>query len=78
MGFDWVACWRTYAREFGWTPDEIMDRMTFARFYAFAFANQKFTLTGAGQATATMEDLRDQINRRRAEKGLPPMKPTPK
>lgn len=51
--------------------------MTFDRFHRFAFGAQKFTLTRPGEAAATMEDLRDQINRRRAEKNLPPMKPAP-
>lgn len=71
-----MGCWRAYARDYHWTPDQVMA-MTFDRFHRFAFGAQKFTLTRPGEAAATMEDLRDQINRRRAEKNLPPMKPAP-
>lgn len=54
-----------------------MDGLSFERFYRFAFGRQKFNLTTPGEAAASMEDLRDQINRKRAAKGLPPMKPAP-
>lgn len=55
-----------------------MEGMSFAEFYQFAFGVQKFNLTRPGEAAVTMDELRDQINRRRAERGLPPMKPQPK
>jgi hypothetical protein len=71
--FDWVGCWRSYATAYHWTPAGIMDGFSFEQFYRFAFGQQKTTLTKAGEAA--MADLRDQINRRRAAKGLPPMKP---
>jgi len=69
-----VGCWRAYARAYHWTPSDVMAGMTFEEFYRFAFGEQKFALTDPGQAAAAMDDLRDQINRRRAAKGLPPMR----
>jgi hypothetical protein len=60
-----------FARYLHWTPADVLDGMTFAEFYTLWCA-------GGGRAGGHDPDrLRAQINRRRAAKGLKPMKPAP-
>lgn len=64
---------RDFAARVQWTAANVLDGHTWAEFYV--------TWLGGSGLKAGAEvngDLKDQINRRRAAKGLPPMKPQPK
>lgn len=67
--FDWPAITLGLASRFHWHPNQVMDDTSLKRLWPFLFA---------GGQTTTPHDpdrLRAKINRLRAAKGLPPMKP---
>jgi hypothetical protein len=64
---------RDFAARVQWTAADVLDRHTWAEFYV--------TWLGGSGLRAGAEvngDLKAQINKRRAAKGLPPMQPQPK
>lgn len=76
--FDWVGYARAMQERHHWTTRQTMEGQTFTQLVAVLVGEQKLTVTKPGQEAGSMIDLREQINRRRAAKGLPPMKPAPK
>lgn len=62
------AVYNYAAREFKWTPATVRG-MLFSDFLAVFDFKQ--------EVPVSREDLNDHINRKRAAKGLPPMKPAP-
>lgn len=70
----WAQTLREFASRLHWTPAQVLDGMTWAELYHVWFGGGTERLSAEEGA----DRLRDQINRRRAAKGLPPMKPQPK
>ena len=69
---DWADFIRKLGGMFGWTAGDVLDGMTFAEFWAVCLNS------GERAAPHSPGAMRDKINRLRAAKGLPPMKPAPK
>lgn len=59
---------RRFANTCGWTPRDVLEGHTFAEFL-FLWAG------GAGARGHDPDAVRNKINKLRAKKGLPPMKP---
>lgn len=71
-GLEWADVCRDFAVRCGWTPHQVLFEQTLAQFLLVWCG-------GDGRSGGHDPDaVRDRINRRRAEKGLPPMKPAPK
>lgn len=70
----WADILRDFAAKVYWTAEQVLDGMTWAEMYHVWFGGGRVRLSAQEGA----DRLRDQINRKRAEKGLPPMKPAPK
>lgn len=60
---------KDFARYLHWTPDEVLDGHTFAEFVAV------WCDGGGARKPHDPDAVRNKINRLRAAKGLPPMKP---
>lgn len=54
----------------GWTAEQVLFGQTMAQFLV--------VWCGPGKAEHDPDRVRDRINRLRAKKGLPPMRPAPK
>ncbi len=65
---DWPDLFRSFAKTYFWTPKQSLHDMTFAQLYWVWFK-------AAGRAEHNPTAIRDKINRLRAAKGLPPMRP---
>lgn len=68
----WDEILRDFARAHHWTAATLLDGMTVAEFWAV------WCEAGNRRGGHDPGVLRDQINRKRAAKGLPPMAPAPK
>lgn len=67
--FRWADSIREFTRSCGLTTREILEGQTFSQFFA-VWVRAPLTSDGLD-----MGALKKQINAKRAEKGLPPMKP---
>lgn len=70
----WAQLLRDFAARLHWTAGDVLDGTTWAELY-YVWLGGSGLRVGADEGNA---DLKAQINRRRAAKGLPPMKPAPK
>lgn len=70
----WAQTLRDFAAKLNWTPAQVLDGMVWAELYYVWFGGSAVRLSAEEGA----DKLRAQINRKRAEKGLAPMKPQPK
>lgn len=64
---------RDFAARVQWTHSAVLDDMTWAEFYHVWLGG-----SGLKIGSEANGDLKEQINRRRAANGLPPMRPQPK
>jgi hypothetical protein len=71
-GLPWTETFRDFAQLYRYTPRDVLEGMTFGQFFAV------WCDGGNSRAEHDPDRLRNQINRRRAAKNLPPMKPAPK
>jgi len=72
VNFPWVDTLRDLARYSHLSTRDVLEGQTFAQFVAIWCQSPR---TSAG---LDMDTLKQQINKRRAALGLPPMKPAPK
>jgi len=61
--------WRGLAEKYHWHPNLVMDETPFARLWPFLWP------AGVSSLPHDPGRLRAQINRRRAARGLPPVRP---
>ena len=68
VSLDWPAILRKFAELYHWHPNTVLDETPCCRLWPFLFPN-------GVRRPYDPERVKNEINRRRAAKGLPPMKP---